>query len=131
MKIIFVTTCILALLATQVLTNSRTDLHKDDHLTEEQMDALEREAKKQAKHETDERPATIPYSEFLHLLFDNERLTKSQKKLIDEQSISTIKHFYTSRDERLSRERYGALLMMMMDGSAHDEEIDEDIREEA
>jgi hypothetical protein len=51
--------------------------------------------------------------------------------LIDEESIQTVKHFFTDKEIRLSRERYGALLMMLMDGTAHDEEIDEDIREEA
>ena len=45
--------------------------------------------------------------------------------------VSIAKKYFPTRSTSINKERYMGLLKMYMDGTVHDEEIDEDIREEA
>lgn len=45
--------------------------------------------------------------------------------------VVMAKKYFPTRDTTIDQERYRVLLKMYMDGTVHDEEIDEDIREEA
>lgn len=45
--------------------------------------------------------------------------------------VVMAKKYFPTRDTTIDKERYKTLLKMYMDGTVHDEEIDEDIREEA
>jgi hypothetical protein len=45
--------------------------------------------------------------------------------------VKMAKKYFPTRETTINVERYKTLLKMYMDGTVHDEEIDEDIREEA
>jgi hypothetical protein len=102
------------------------------HLTDEQMKALQEEAKYQSEIEKDFKPPRIlNYPEFVGRMYSETKPTKKQLTELDQETIMTVKHFFSDKSVKLSKERYGALLIMLMDGTAHDQDIDEDIRDVA
>ena len=69
----------ITLLSQSIYTASRQEEEiPDHHLTDEQMEALDRDAAEQAKHEThhEEKLPPIPYAEFIHFVYENGHLSK-------------------------------------------------------
>lgn len=54
-----------------------------------------------------------------------------EKENPEHPEVKMAKKYFPTKETTINKERYKVLLKMYMDGTVHDEEIDEDIREEA
>ena len=72
----------------------------------------------------------MKFNEFINLLYQVEYRSEEQLNLLDIRSIGTIRHFFSSSDTVLEKDRYALLLIVMMDQHADDTDIDKEIRDQ-
>ena len=114
--LLLLTTCLLS--QAIICKDSDEPLRPGEEYTDEEKYIREQEAEelKQAK-------ASMWTREQFFAEYDTERPEHPE--------VSIAKKYFPTRTSSINKERYMGLLKMYMDGTVHDEEIDEDIREEA
>ena len=93
----------------------------------------------QDQQQEEEQEAPYPNeedAEELHDVHDDEFTRESffaeyDKEESDHPEVHVAKKFFPTRETTIDKERFIGLLKLYTDGTVHDEEIDEDIREEA
>lgn len=110
-------------LTTLLLLSISFTKQEDTPLTDEQLEKLEKESKRSEQEE-----ATTEEPEYLNRKTFMEEYNKSESEFPE---VEASRRFFPEEDEKISRERYAVLLKMFVDGSIHDMEIHEDIRDEA
>lgn len=106
-----------------LLISSAVITDEGEHISEEQFDELQKEAEMEEMFDKNgEHEAYLNQATFLEEY-------KKEKSSFPE--VEAARNFFPTEDYTISRERYSVLLNMFLDGTVHDMEIHEDIREEA
>ena len=110
-----------ATLLTQAVICKRSD--DDELLPGEEYTEEEKLIREQEAEELKKAQASMWTREQFFAEYDTEKPEHPE--------VSIAKKYFPTRTSTINKERYMGLLKMYMDGTVHDEEIDEDIREEA
>ena len=107
--------------------NEQTTTHNS---TDDQPKLSEEEVKNQSENENDIKPPKIlSYSEFVGVVYPKKQLTEEQLDQLyqfDQEKITKVKEFFTDKRVKLSKEKYGDLLIKLLDHTEYDQEIDQD-----
>jgi tRNA(Ser,Leu) C12 N-acetylase TAN1 len=77
------------------------------------------------------RAETTEYPDEPEYLNEKTFFEQYARKKSDLPEVEVARKYFPTAEAVISRERYESLIMMFLDGTVHEEEIDEDIREEA